>query len=148
MKSKLALVHHSSFLVPRYCPVGPEGLEPSLARVRAGCAAANTLIPSFRSRRYDQSHSPLTPGPSPTRGEGRRCARGMGAEGVEPSFRSYKERALTLELRAVLRGFAVSEVEGTRTLTIPLKRRKRYRYATTSNSVDRDVSVSEVAMRT
>src|SRR4051812_32529060 len=27
--------------------VGPEGLEPSLARLRAGCAAANTLVPSI-----------------------------------------------------------------------------------------------------
>ncbi len=26
--------------------VGPEGLEPSPARLRAGCAAANTLVPS------------------------------------------------------------------------------------------------------
>jgi hypothetical protein len=37
---------------------------------------------------------------------------------------SYKDTALTTELRA-------SGAEGSRTLTIPLKRRKRYRYATT-----------------
>ena len=60
----------------------------------------------------------------------------MGAEGVEPSSRSYKEHALTVELRAVP-CIAVSEVEGSRTLTIPLKRRKRYRYATTPIAVSR-----------
>jgi hypothetical protein len=73
-------------------------------------------------------------------------ARRVGAEGVEPSSRSYKEHALTVELRAVP-CIAVSEVEGSRTLTIPLKRRKRYRYATTSIAVDRGVCVSEVVHR-
>ena len=29
--------------------VGPEGLEPSPARLRAGCAAANTLVPKKTS---------------------------------------------------------------------------------------------------
>ena len=53
------------------------------------------------------------------------------AEGVEPSSRSYKEHALTLELRAVVSVSVVSGAEGSRTLTVPLKRRERYRYATT-----------------
>jgi len=73
-------------------------------------------------------------------------ARRVGAKGVEPSSRSYKEHALTVELRAVP-CIAVSEVEGSRTLTIPLKRRKRYRYATTSIEFDRGVCVSEVVHR-
>lgn len=73
-------------------------------------------------------------------------ARRVGAEGVEPSSRSYKEHALTVELRAVP-CIAVSEVEGSRTLTIPLKKRKRYRYATTPIAVDRGVCVSEVVHR-
>ena len=48
----------------------------------------------------------------------------------------YKRPALTTELRAA--AFAgqsqPSGAEGSRTLTIPLKRRKRYRYATTPNT--------------
>ena len=68
--------------------VRPEGLEPSLARVRAGCAAANTLVPIF------------------------------------------------------VFSLAISGVEGTRTLTFPLKRRKRCRYATTLKTFGRRVDVS------
>ena len=55
--------------------MGSDGLEPSPARVRTGCAAANTLIPRFISS--------------------------IGSEGVEPSSGTYKEPALTVELRAV-----------------------------------------------
>ena len=58
--------------------MGSEGLEPSLARVRTECAAANTLIP------YLLSVLPISP------------------EGVEPSSDTYKEPALTVELRAAM----------------------------------------------
>jgi hypothetical protein len=58
--------------------MGPEGLEPSPASLRARYAAANTLIPCRCS-----SASPI------------------GSEGVEPSSGSYKKPALTVELRAV-----------------------------------------------
>ena len=57
--------------------MGSDGLEPSLARVRTECAAANTLIP-----RLSLLLSPIGP------------------EGVEPSSGSYKEPALTVELQA------------------------------------------------
>ena len=52
--------------------VGPEGLEPSPARLRAGNAAANTLILCFMLARWE-----LNPRPA-----------------------SYKDAALTAELRA------------------------------------------------
>ena len=74
-------------------------------------------------------------------------ARGVGAEGVEPSSRSYKEHALTLELRAVACVSVVSGAEGSRTLTVPLKRRERYRYATTPNLFESDVYVSRCVRR-
>ena len=83
--------------------VGPEGLEPSPTWLRARHAAANTLIP-FRFSlllRAQSARRESNPRPGP-----------------------YKRPALTTELRA-------SGAEGSRTLTIPLKRRKRYRYATT-----------------
>ena len=45
---------------------------------------------------------------------------------------SYKDTALTTELRAgKSQSNLISGAEGSRTLTIPLKRRKRCRYATT-----------------
>ena len=43
--------------------VGPEGFEPSLAWLRARCAASNTSVPSFNSC----------------------CCYSVGAEGIEPS---------------------------------------------------------------
>ena len=52
--------------------VGPEGLEPSPARLRAGNAAANTLVLCLQLARWELS-------PRPT---------------------SYKDAALTAELRA------------------------------------------------
>ena len=88
--------------------VGSEGLEPSPTWLRARHAASNTLIP-FRlfllvaSLLAQSARRESNPRPGP-----------------------YKRPALTTELRA-------SGVEGSRTLTIPLKRRKRYRYATTPN---------------
>jgi len=54
--------------------VGPDGLEPSPARLRAECAAANTSIPS--------------------------SIFSVGLGGVEPSSGLYKEPALTVELQA------------------------------------------------
>ena len=117
----------SAFVFNLVPSVGPEGLEPSLSRLRAGRAAANTLIPSVVSASFS--------------------ARGLGAEGVEPSSRSYKEHALTLELRAVVCVFVVSGAEGSRTLTVPLKRRERYRYATTPNLLESDVYVSRCVRR-
>lgn len=117
----------SAFVFELVPSVGPEGLEPSLSRLRAGRAAANTLIPSVVSASFS--------------------ARGVGAEGVEPSSRSYKEHALTLELRAVVCVALVSGAEGSRTLTVPLKRRERYRYATTPNLFESDVYVSRCVRR-
>ena len=70
----------------------------------------------------------------------------MRVEGVEPSSRSYKEHALTLELRAVVSDSVVSGAEGSRTLTVPLKRRERYRYATTPNLFESDVYVSRCVL--
>ena len=52
--------------------VGPEGLEPSPARLRAGDAAANTLVPSIESARRESN----------------------------PRLGAYKAPALTAELRA------------------------------------------------
>ena len=68
--------------------VGPEGLEPSPARLRAGDAAANTLVPSIESARWE-----LNPRPA-----------------------SYKDAALTIELRA-----SESRAGGNRTHTIRIK---------------------------
>ncbi len=81
--------------------VGSEGLEPSPTWLRARHAAASTLIPCFLSLCLYSARRESNPRPGP-----------------------YKRPALTTELRA-------SGAEGSRTLTIPLKRRKRYRYATT-----------------
>ena len=52
--------------------VGPEGLEPSPARLRAGDAATNTSVPSIESARWESNPRPA----------------------------SYKDAALTTELRA------------------------------------------------
>jgi hypothetical protein len=76
--------------------MGPEGLEPSPTRLRAGYAAANTSIPYVcfvaLSRDsnllvYRRRNSPVAIGP----------------DGVEPSSGPYKEPALTIELRAAAR---------------------------------------------
>jgi hypothetical protein len=89
--------------------VGSEGLEPSPIWLRARHAAASTLIPYlfFHSARRESN-----PRPGP-----------------------YKRPALTTELRAAaIAGKSQrSGAEGSRTLTFPLKRRKRCRYATTPN---------------
>src|SRR5579871_5565324 len=58
---------------------------------------------------------PLTPGSH------------LGPEGVEPSSGPYKEPALAVELRA-------SRAGGSRTHTLPLKRRIRCHYATAPRS--------------
>ena len=68
--------------------MGPEGLEPSPARLRAGDAAANTLVPLIESARWE-----LNPRPA-----------------------SYKDAALTVELRA-----SESRAGGTRTHTCRIK---------------------------
>jgi hypothetical protein len=85
--------------------VGPDGLEPSPTWLRARYAAANTSIPLsslLSSLLADQS--------------ARRES--------NPRSGPYKRPALTAELRAV------SGAGGIRTLTLPLKRRMRCRYAT------------------
>jgi hypothetical protein len=82
--------------------LGSEGLEPSPTWLRARHAATSTLIPiRVRFSHSDSARRESNPRPGP-----------------------YKRPALTTEPRA-------SGAEGSRTLTIPLKRRKRYRYATT-----------------
>ena len=99
------------------CPhsVGSEGLEPSTTWLRARHAAASTLIPcscfAFAvCMRAQWARRESNPRPGP-----------------------YKRPALTTELRAVaIAGRSQrSGAEGSRTLTFPLKRRKRCRYATT-----------------
>jgi hypothetical protein len=106
----------SSSLWPRASrlfSVGSEGLEPSPTWLRARHAASNTLIPCscFVVRvRAQWARRESNPRPGP-----------------------YKRPALTTELRAAAiagRGQR-SGAEGSRTLTFPLKRRKRCRYATT-----------------
>src|SRR3954454_3209853 len=69
--------------------VGPEGLEPSPARLRAGCAAANTWVPASTTESvgsggveppspgYRPGALPLSYKPSPLRTS-------MGSEGLEP----------------------------------------------------------------
>ena len=55
--------------------LGPDGLEPSLARVRAECAATNTSIPETHHRRNQWGRGDSNP--HPTRGRARhkwRCA--------------------------------------------------------------------------
>ena len=69
--------------------VGPEGLEPSPARLRAGDAAANTSVPSIESARW----------------------------GSNPRPASYKDAALTTELRAS----SASRAGGNRTHTWRIK---------------------------
>ena len=90
-----------------FVQVGSEGLEPSPTWLRARHAATSTLIPCscFASRCFSLRAQSARRESNPRRGP-------------------YKRPALTTELRA-------SGAEGSRTLTFPLKRRKRCRYATT-----------------
>jgi hypothetical protein len=93
-------------------PVGSEGLEPSPTWLRARHAAASTLIPFSQLRLM--------------------CSAQSARRESNPRPVSYKDTALTTELRAgKSQSNRFSGAEGSRTLTIPLKRRKRYRYATT-----------------
>lgn len=92
------------------------GSNPHRVRLRARHAATSTLIPysCFASRCFSlRAHS------------ARRES--------NPRRDPYKRPALTTELRAaaIAGQSQLSGAEGSRTLTIPLKRRKRYRYATT-----------------
>src|SRR6516162_3412499 len=96
--------------------MGSERLELSLARVRTECAAANTLIP-----RLSLLLSPIGP------------------EGVEPSSGSYKEPALTVELRAV-RPYRIDHVSGAgrdRTLACQIKSLLCCLYTTTPEPIRR-----------
>jgi hypothetical protein len=93
--------------------MGPEGLEPSPTWLRARHAATSTLIPYCLCLRF----SPYV----------QSARRELNSRPV-----SYKDTALTTELRAGnCQSNRISGAEGSRTLTIPLKRRKRYHYATT-----------------
>ena len=94
--------------------VESEGLEPSPTWLRARHAATSTLIPLVL----------LLPRSESARKES------------NPRRGPYKRPALTTELRAAaIAGQSQSSgAEGSRTLIIPLKRRKRYRYATTPSA--------------
>ena len=95
------------------------GSNPHRVRLRARHAATSTLIPCscFASRCFSLRAQSARRDSNPRRGP-------------------YKRPALTTELRAAaIAGQGQrSGAEGSRTLTIPLKRRKRYRYATTPNT--------------
>ena len=92
----------------RVSQVGPEGLEPSPTWLRARHAASNTLIPNRNvlSLRAKWARRESNPRPGP-----------------------YKRPALTTELRAAIKAGVLWQngAEGSRTLTFPLKRRKRCR---------------------
>jgi hypothetical protein len=94
--------------------VGSEGLEPSPTWLRARHAAASTLIPLCCFCCFVD------------------CAQSARRES-NPRPDAYKRPALTTELRAaaIAGPSQLSGAEGSRTLTFPLKRRKRCRYATT-----------------
>ena len=95
--------------------VGSEGLEPSPTWLRARHAAANTLIPCscFTSRCS--------------------CAHNWRGGNRTLDLVLIRDLLSTTELRAaaIAGQSQLSGAEGSRTLTYPLKRRKRCRYATT-----------------
>ena len=108
----------SAFQSPCFLSMGPEGLEPSPTCLRARHAAANTLIPIANK--------------FPTHSQSANWAR----RESNPRPGPYKRPARTAELRAATEARPIwpSGAEGSRTLTCPLKRRKRCRYATTPSS--------------
>ncbi len=98
--------------------VGSEGLEPSPTWLRARHAAASTLIPCscFAFRCSVCAHS------------GRGGNRTLDLVLIRDLLSTTELRAAAIAGRSQRSG-----AEGSRTLTLPLKRRKRCRYATTPN---------------
>lgn len=102
------------------CVMGPEGLEPSPAWLRARCAAANTLVPSYRtdpigpggveppSLGYQPSALPLSYKPPRSNHRTPPLSRSaMGPEGFEPPLPGLKGRcaAVTPQPQARPAGF-------------------------------------------
>jgi hypothetical protein len=90
--------------------VGPEGLEPSPAWLRARCSATRAMVPKVVAR------FPVQVGP----------------EGVEPSSPGYQPSALPLSYRP--RVVSRDGAGGIRTPASRLKRPMCYRYTTTPAS--------------